>query len=109
YTYIFFYSCSSRHTRSPRDWSSDVCSSDLPLRRVHGRRLRRIRRDPRPRPRLSFATITCDAPDRLARRIPQVVPPVAPLGSILRSEECRVGKECRSRWWTVYLIRDSKI
>src|SRR5699024_11659400 len=26
---IFFYSSRSRHTRSKRDWSSDVCSSDL--------------------------------------------------------------------------------
>src|SRR5690625_7947878 len=27
----FFLSCRSRHTRWPRDWSSDVCSSDLEL------------------------------------------------------------------------------
>src|SRR5699024_11712979 len=27
--YIFFYSSRRRHTRSKRDWSSDVCSSDL--------------------------------------------------------------------------------
>src|SRR5699024_12219656 len=27
----FFSSCRRRHTRSKRDWSSDVCSSDLPL------------------------------------------------------------------------------
>src|SRR5690625_6376833 len=27
---IFFFSCSRRHTSWPRDWSSDVCSSDLP-------------------------------------------------------------------------------
>src|SRR5579885_3770551 len=26
----FFFSRRSRHTRSKRDWSSDVCSSDLP-------------------------------------------------------------------------------
>src|SRR5438105_5134804 len=25
----FFFSSRRRHTRSPRDWSSDVCSSDL--------------------------------------------------------------------------------
>src|SRR5207249_5269457 len=33
YTYIdeahFFFSSRRRHTRSKRDWSSDVCSSDL--------------------------------------------------------------------------------
>src|SRR5699024_11409908 len=30
YTY-FFFSSRRRHTRSKRDWSSDVCSSDLAL------------------------------------------------------------------------------
>src|SRR5690625_2170774 len=28
---FFFFSSRRRHTRWPRDWSSDVCSSDLPL------------------------------------------------------------------------------
>src|SRR5690625_5846605 len=28
--YAFFISSRRRHTRWPRDWSSDVCSSDLP-------------------------------------------------------------------------------
>src|SRR6266704_5789718 len=28
---LFFFSSRRRHTRSKRDWSSDVCSSDLPL------------------------------------------------------------------------------
>src|SRR5699024_12139931 len=28
YQYIFFFSSRRRHTRSKRDWSSDVCSSD---------------------------------------------------------------------------------
>src|SRR5699024_12086910 len=27
--YLFFFSSRRRHTRSKRDWSSDVCSSDL--------------------------------------------------------------------------------
>src|SRR5207253_3998480 len=27
---FFFFSSRRRHTRWPRDWSSDVCSSDLP-------------------------------------------------------------------------------
>src|SRR5690349_22683596 len=31
---FFFFSSRRRHTRSLRDWSSDVCSSDLELR--HG-------------------------------------------------------------------------
>src|SRR5204862_3247622 len=29
YIYFFFFSSRRRHTRSLRDWSSDVCSSDL--------------------------------------------------------------------------------
>src|SRR5690625_3248258 len=27
--FVFFFSSRRRHTRWPRDWSSDVCSSDL--------------------------------------------------------------------------------
>src|SRR5690554_4853833 len=33
---FFFFSSSRRHTRCGRDWSSDVCSSDLALRRRIG-------------------------------------------------------------------------
>src|SRR5215203_437714 len=33
YLYFFFFSSRRRHTRYWRDWSSDVCSSDLPVRR----------------------------------------------------------------------------
>src|SRR5437870_9353019 len=29
FSFIFFFSSRRRHTRWPRDWSSDVCSSDL--------------------------------------------------------------------------------
>src|SRR5699024_11611347 len=32
----FLLSCRRRHTRSKRDWSSDVCSSDLPGGRRRG-------------------------------------------------------------------------
>src|SRR5437870_13269219 len=35
--FIFFFSSRRRHTRWPRDWSSDVCSSDLYLVRQTGR------------------------------------------------------------------------
>src|SRR5439155_2390930 len=31
YFFFFFFSSRRRHTRWPRDWSSDVCSSDLPF------------------------------------------------------------------------------
>src|SRR5690554_7088009 len=33
--YFFFFSSRRRHTRCGRDWSSDVCSSDLKLPRVN--------------------------------------------------------------------------
>src|SRR5439155_17880600 len=29
FVFVFFFSSRRRHTRWPRDWSSDVCSSDL--------------------------------------------------------------------------------
>src|SRR5437870_11115188 len=32
--FIFFFSSRRRHTRWPRDWSSDVCSSDLEVLRA---------------------------------------------------------------------------
>src|SRR6266508_2778838 len=37
----FFFSSRRRHTRWPRDWSSDVCSSDLQSGRIYG--LREVR------------------------------------------------------------------
>src|SRR5690606_40921543 len=37
YLRLFFFSSRRRHTRFSRDWSSDVCSSDLPAPKVHHR------------------------------------------------------------------------
>src|SRR5207245_5183309 len=34
FIYIFFFSSRRRHTRCYRDWSSDVCSSDLALPKI---------------------------------------------------------------------------
>src|SRR2546428_4511317 len=89
--FFFFFSSRRRHTRSDRDWSSDVCSSDLPqleLRAPVG--------DVEPhRGELGHrATV---------ERIVRVESPEPALGLIARqelqrSEERRVGKECRSRW-----------
>src|SRR3712207_9006257 len=95
---MFFFSSRRRHTRYWRDWSSDVCSSDLAARRA----------------------VVADAPPALAHgeggeQPPQAVPAAQmplPLGVAqeeaaedrlehvlgVRSEERRVGKECRSRW-----------
>src|SRR5215217_8361618 len=41
--FFFFFSSRRRHTRYWRDWSSDVCSSDLCLRCRRGRRGRGAR------------------------------------------------------------------
>src|SRR6266487_6446424 len=79
YFFFFFFSSRRRHTRWTGDWSSDVCSSDLlgPPASDLSRRLR-----PRPQGDLHRG-----AP---ARRDPL-------RGAGRRSEERRVGKECRSR------------
>src|SRR6266511_5289423 len=48
--YFFFFSSRRRHTRFSRDWSSDVCSSDLLLRAKGGKRLP-----------IAFSTLGCPA------------------------------------------------
>src|SRR5439155_2964166 len=70
----FFFSSRRRHTRWPRDWSSDVCSSDL----LSGgcRLLQQQTTSTR-----QTSTDPCEWP-----------------GLETRSEERRVGKECRLRW-----------
>src|SRR5260370_26873632 len=37
--FFFFFSSRRRHTRFKCDWSSDVCSSDLPVKSMGGERL----------------------------------------------------------------------
>src|SRR5438874_3291820 len=71
--FFFFFSSRRRHTRSLRDWSSDVCSSDLVVLAPLGWFL---------------------APSLL--QVVNAAPAVR--AQALRSEERRVGKECRSRW-----------
>src|SRR5256885_11517465 len=89
----FFFSSRRRHTRLQGDWSSDVCSSDLsPF-------LRGLAVDARG---TVFAAATgCRAvvkitPDGQASVVMRAETPWSPTG--VRSEERRVGKECRSRW-----------
>src|SRR5256885_6706203 len=38
YLFVFFFSSRRRHTRLQGDWSSDVCSSDLPDVKLTGER-----------------------------------------------------------------------
>src|SRR5205807_4648746 len=69
---VFFFSSRRRHTRLQGDWSSDVCSSDL-------------------RRKMARWLMSCDN-----SRTPMISPPPGRMMNE-RSEERRVGKECRSR------------
>src|SRR5690554_7624166 len=92
--FFFFFSSRRRHTRCGRDWSSDVCSSDLhsPMIRASINFLRKPAAD---------ARIIGEC--RLLKVGRSLI-----MGEVFlysegadepRSEERRVGKECRSRWW----------
>src|SRR3712207_8746982 len=93
---MFFFSSRRRHTRYWRDWSSDVCSSDLAFadkkdkdgkdkdgKKKHGKKKVKINEADQviAQPQSSTQSSTC----------------ISGLVSA-RSEESRVGKECRSRW-----------
>src|SRR2546429_5318569 len=71
----FFFSSRRRHTRCSRDWSSDVCSSDL----EHDRGVE-----------VHEGSVPGIGNTRGLHLDTTVQQP--------RSEERRVGKECRSRW-----------
>src|SRR3712207_7729102 len=93
---FFFFSSRRRHTRYWRDWSSDVCSSDLQghaeARRLLAAALERIP------PQLEAPPESPDASVSSTEQ-PGLVEPQRPIeGPLERSEERRVGKECRSRW-----------
>src|SRR2546430_3082952 len=92
---FFFFSSRRRHTRFDCDWSSDVCSSDLApptgseaLKTIRGCRRRGVCR----------LGIKCPMrkTDKPAR--PQLNQEGEMAYTRKRSEERRVGKECRSRW-----------
>src|SRR2546429_6011545 len=72
--YLFFLSSRRRHTRCSRDWSSDVCSSDLSY----------------------CSTVVRNWPSGGRFSMEQLT--VQAWQPMQRSEERRVGKECRSRW-----------
>src|SRR3712207_7681758 len=93
--FFFFFSSRRRHTRYWRDWSSDVCSSDLfiilPLTlpgylSLRLAELAHLLNNPT---RLILCSQTSAARDDLLRLFDAFCS---------RSEERRVGKECRSRW-----------
>src|SRR5256885_13065169 len=92
---FFFFSSRRRHTRLQGDWSSDVCSSDLPPPPVAAAPAR----DVAPAAvRLSDDDGAADTAT-LSRAEPVLTETMAELYLRQgRSEERRVGKECRSRW-----------
>src|SRR2546426_7448662 len=103
--FFFFFSSRRRHTRLQGDWSSDVCSSDLVAVLVaslvgwviveHVDVIRMLMRPIiplLPDGKLKFTSPT--EPFLITLKF------AFALGLLLasRSEERRVGKECRSRW-----------
>src|SRR2546429_4038661 len=107
----FFFSSRRRHTRCSRDWSSDVCSS-FPSRRRHTRCSRDWSSDV-----CSSDLVSSRKPSLRCHPWPERNAGTAHQGrsaesssfrkefpyektnvDLLRSEERRVGKECRSRW-----------
>src|SRR5438105_13851090 len=85
---FFFFSSRRRHTRSTRDWSSDVCSSDL--YRLHELEYAL---------KQSGCTGIVISPQFKTSNYTEMLYTLAPeLKNSERSEERRVGKECRSRW-----------
>src|SRR5258705_6048568 len=94
--YFFFFSSRRRHTRCLSDWSSDVCSSDLnePAQGdvSHDREMEDEKRNPQA---VEFDRLSADLSfGQVGYRRPCHSTSL----SINRSEERRVGKECRSRW-----------
>src|SRR5690242_21468918 len=85
FLFFFFFSSRRRHTRLTCDWSSDVCSSDLVVEVVSSGDARRV----------TFQAERALAP-YLAKKGSVCIDGVSL--TINRSEERRVGKECRSRW-----------
>src|SRR3712207_8602318 len=95
YIVFFFFSSRRRHTSYLRDWSSDVCSSDLEAVDSPGGAMR-----PFEGVRILDCTHVLAGPFAayqlgvLGADVIKVEDPNEPD----RSEERRVGKECRSRW-----------
>src|SRR5690606_39761440 len=88
---FFFFSSRRRHTRFSRDWSSDVCSSDLEEHMVFVEPIQ-ICFEPLHSDALRFVVIAV-ALQTFDHHILQRRPTIW-----IRSEERRVGKESRCRW-----------
>src|SRR2546422_3670024 len=89
YYFFFFFSSRRRHTRCSRDWSSDVCSSDLFSGGPIGVGADVVFLEER------YLIVVVS---RVSQGL--VHPGKQEVRDLVRgrSEERRVGKECRSRW-----------
>src|SRR5258707_11932244 len=95
YILFFFFSSRRRHTRYWRDWSSDVCSSDLERRSIGSFN----RGNDRPEGAAAYRTeFKANARNSAASAAKAHHRRQTPATDPSRSEERRVGKECRSRW-----------
>src|SRR2546430_11179864 len=95
YMFLFFFSSRRRHTRFDCDWSSDVCSSDLwlpgLLRQLSCNQIIKVWHYDAS---LKEAAIELEKLEKIER----VIDTATKEDIVKRSEERRVGKECRSRW-----------
>src|SRR5690348_17449759 len=93
---FFFFSSRRRHTRWTGDWSSDVCSSDLADAglRLSDQRLALVLPGWDRTKSLDIGRQLIKAMERIHRE-----PAANARPGKLRSEERRVGKEGRTRWW----------
>src|SRR3712207_7714822 len=93
---VFFFSSRRRHTRYWRDWSSDVCSSDL---QEHGGKsvFCGVGERTREGNDLYLEMSESGVINSTALVYGQMNEPPGARQRV-RSEERRVGKECRSRW-----------
>src|SRR5699024_11256212 len=85
--FFFFFSSRRRHTRSKRDWSSDVCSSDLEFYQKGLVAMWRAYETYQPDKGVLSTYFNYSIRHRLIDLIQKK-----------RSEERRVGKEWKSRW-----------
>src|SRR5207247_6619609 len=94
--FFFFFSSRRRHTRSTRDWSSDVCSSDLSgsTFATLSTRWAPLLQNPSGPTGPNFSSFIPVCWQGLPRRGGIAAPEI-------RSEERRVGKECRA-WGSRY-------
>src|SRR2546429_6133457 len=97
---LCFFSGRRRHTRCSRDWSSDVCSSDLPvLETITPAQLvaMSVRLEPALQP-VALPDWLTGAGIKLPATVVMAGDAESAVRRNTRSEERRVGEECRSRW-----------